>query len=552
MKAHAVPQEIMSMEFKLFGNFLSLREFLFIAGGVATAYFFYFLSRQGLIPGILAWPAVLLFGLGGVMMGLVPIQDRPLDAWIINYFQAIRRPTQRVWKKPGFNPVNTDIPGNSETASTVSVKDHVVAPPQSAKKNVVGTSDTPVEAAAKSALNENDQKRIDDEELERLREIERSLQDAADKQKEQQIKVETTDSNTTRQEATKAAKGKNSNSQSASNSQKKQPNKSQNETASKDNLQKMPSYDINKDMKSREESNSKKNSKSKMDNQTVKPNNQNQSNNPPNQQTPPDQQVPSYDIQSRQNRASQQTAKQDQNSGQAGAPNQNQQPQQPPAKGQQTPNPATPPGNEADNTTESSASRPSTPGNPLQTIRQQDQPARAKQDEDQEQFRAPGPSADINAANTSFTQQQPSGSAPQQPVQQAQQPTQQPVPQSQQPAQNDQDQANSSSGFITISDDNVDQFKTAIPGVEPNVNNINIVTKDREGQYIPKVTCIVKDQLENPVRAALSNQLGQIVNNVPLKDGSYKVQLSKQGYVFPLVTRVLTGKKYPAIEIRSL
>ncbi len=556
MKAHAVPQEIMSMEFKLFGNFLSLREFLFIAGGVATAYFFYFLSRQGLMPGILAWPAALMFGLGGVMMGLVPIQDRSLDTWIINYFQAIRRPTQRVWKKPGFNPVNTDMPGNSGTSSTVSVKDHVVAPPQSEKKNVVGTSDTPVEAATKSALNEDDQKRIDDEELERLREIERSLQDAVDKQKGQtkQIKDETTDSNTTRQETAKASKGNKSNSQSASNSQKTQSNKSQKKTSSNDDLQKMPSYDINKDNKSKKESNSKKNSKSKMDNQNINQNNQNQNSNPPNQQTPTDPKAPSYDIQSPQNQANQQTDNQGQSSGHTEASNQSPQPQQSQTQEQPTSNPSTPPANEANNTATPSASQLSSGNNQQQPSQQQDQPAQTAQNEDQSQFRAPGPSADINAANTSPNQQQPSGSALQQPIQQqTQQPTQQPVPQpQQQTAQNQQGQTNAGSGFITISDDNIDQFKTEIPGIEPNVNNINIVIKDREGQYIPKVTCIVKDQQESPVRAALSNQLGQIVNNVPLKDGSYKVQLSKQGYVFPVVTRVLTGKKYPAIEIRSL
>ncbi len=102
METHAVPQEIMGVEFKLFGNFLSLREFIFIAVGLAVAYFFYFLMQRGVLPAILAVPAILFFGLGGTMLGIVPIQDRSLDKWILDYFAAINRPTQRVWKKSGF------------------------------------------------------------------------------------------------------------------------------------------------------------------------------------------------------------------------------------------------------------------------------------------------------------------------------------------------------------------------------------------------------------------------------------------------------------------
>jgi len=32
----------------------------------------------------------------------------------------------------------------------------------------------------------------------------------------------------------------------------------------------------------------------------------------------------------------------------------------------------------------------------------------------------------------------------------------------------------------------------------------------------------------------------------------YKISLSKQGYFFPEVTRTLTGKVYPPIEIKAL
>jgi len=66
------------------------------------------------------------------------------------------------------------------------------------------------------------------------------------------------------------------------------------------------------------------------------------------------------------------------------------------------------------------------------------------------------------------------------------------------------------------------------------------------------VVCVIKNPQGDPVRAAISNVLGQVLNNVPLKDGGYKINLTKQGFVFPEITRTLKGKIYPPIEIKSL
>ncbi|MFH1547047.1 MAG: carboxypeptidase-like regulatory domain-containing protein [bacterium] len=124
MKSHAVPQEIMSLEFKLFGNFMTLREFIFIAIGIAIAWFFYILKNTGVLPPILAWPAVITFGVGGALFGLVPFQDRTLEQWIVNFILAVRKPTLRIWKKPGFEPIT------KEDKEIVSLKSQVIAPAQ--------------------------------------------------------------------------------------------------------------------------------------------------------------------------------------------------------------------------------------------------------------------------------------------------------------------------------------------------------------------------------------------------------------------------------------
>jgi len=91
---HAVPQNIMDVEFKLIGD-LTMRQFfyLMIFSGIAYAAFSFN------IPIILRWPTII----GSVLLGLgfafVPVEDRGLDEWIINFFRAVYSENQKIWKK---------------------------------------------------------------------------------------------------------------------------------------------------------------------------------------------------------------------------------------------------------------------------------------------------------------------------------------------------------------------------------------------------------------------------------------------------------------------
>lgn len=415
MKAHAVPQEIMKVEFKLFGNFLSLREFIFIAVGLAIAYFFYFLMNNGVIPPLLAWPIILLIGGGGIIIALVPIEDRSLDEWIMNYFNAIKSPTQRVWKKKGFEPVPKHEPLGFLK------KDYLVPPPQTGPTPVTKTAIT----TAEKTLDESEKQQID--KLNKtIREIEMKQSSTA------QATVLT-----------------------------------------------------------------------------------------PNQQTP-----------------IQQNPTQQQNQNIQGTPVPNSNISQPP-----DPQPAA---NPQAQTQSQQKPNPQPPSSPDQSSNQ-NQPK-------QQQPMAPKPP---------ITQQQPTDV--QQPTQQSstpkhlqippslqkeinQQPKQSPTPN--QPVQ--QKGASQQPTTLVIDDSNIGEFATDITGVDQRNNSLNFVVQDQGGQYIPQVTCIVKNQEGSPVRAAVSNQLGQIINNIPLPNGTYRIDLSKQGYTFPVITRTLTGKVYPGILIKSI
>jgi len=92
-KQHAVPQNIMEVEFKLIGD-LTMRQFayLMLFGGMA------YLASISVI-GVFKWPLVAINAILGFGLAFVPIQERGLDEWIVNFIRAIYSPTQRVWRK---------------------------------------------------------------------------------------------------------------------------------------------------------------------------------------------------------------------------------------------------------------------------------------------------------------------------------------------------------------------------------------------------------------------------------------------------------------------
>lgn len=112
MKQHAIPQNVLDVEFKLFTKF-SLKEFAYLAIGVGLGGLILYLTVGGHIPGLIGIPFFILSSLAGIFLSLVPINDQPADKFIQNYIKAITSPTQRAWiskkdpqnrAKPGVKP----------------------------------------------------------------------------------------------------------------------------------------------------------------------------------------------------------------------------------------------------------------------------------------------------------------------------------------------------------------------------------------------------------------------------------------------------------------
>jgi hypothetical protein len=98
-KQHAVPQNIMDVEFKLIGD-LTMRQFSYLLLCGILSY-----VSAVVIIGIFKWPLTVIFALLGLGLAFVPLGERGLDDWIVSFIRALNMPTQRYWRKDPEIPI---------------------------------------------------------------------------------------------------------------------------------------------------------------------------------------------------------------------------------------------------------------------------------------------------------------------------------------------------------------------------------------------------------------------------------------------------------------
>lgn len=101
MEQHPIPQAITTYKFKLVGD-MTLKQFLELAFGIVTAWIIF---NSGL-NFFFKWTLGPFFGFLGFALAFLPIEDRPLDQWIINLIRAIYAPTQFIYR---VSPKKLDI-----------------------------------------------------------------------------------------------------------------------------------------------------------------------------------------------------------------------------------------------------------------------------------------------------------------------------------------------------------------------------------------------------------------------------------------------------------
>ena len=94
MIEHPVPQNVTAYQFHLVGD-MTLKQFLELAGGIVLAWFIWTLQ----IPAFIRWPFIGLSALAGFALAFIPLEERPLDQWVIAFFKAVYLPTLFNWKK---------------------------------------------------------------------------------------------------------------------------------------------------------------------------------------------------------------------------------------------------------------------------------------------------------------------------------------------------------------------------------------------------------------------------------------------------------------------
>ncbi len=111
MDQHPVPQNVTTFQFRLIGD-MTIKQFGFLAAGGILA----FISYKLPLPFFFSWPLTILFAVGGVGFAFVPIEERPMDVWVLAFLKNVYSPTVFTWeqsipqKKVAPVPVRTPIP----------------------------------------------------------------------------------------------------------------------------------------------------------------------------------------------------------------------------------------------------------------------------------------------------------------------------------------------------------------------------------------------------------------------------------------------------------
>lgn len=105
MEQHPVPQNITSFQFRLVGD-MTLKQFGYLAGGIILAYISYKLP----LPFFFTWPMTVIFGLGGFGFAFVPIEERPMDVWVLSFIKNVYNPTVFHWEYSVEKPVEPAQP----------------------------------------------------------------------------------------------------------------------------------------------------------------------------------------------------------------------------------------------------------------------------------------------------------------------------------------------------------------------------------------------------------------------------------------------------------
>lgn len=140
MENHPIPQDITGFQFKLIGD-MTIKQFAFLAAGVILGWITFILP----IFIFIKLPFAAIFIGLGIAAAFVPIEGRPFDIMVTNYFKALFSSTQYVYQKIGGHmwfpelkkqPLQTTGSKPVSPDSTQRLKDFLKSLPQKPKNKL--------------------------------------------------------------------------------------------------------------------------------------------------------------------------------------------------------------------------------------------------------------------------------------------------------------------------------------------------------------------------------------------------------------------------------
>ncbi len=106
MEQHPVPQNVTTFQFRLIGD-MTIKQFGYLAGGAIAGYIFYKLP----LPFFFTWPLAISSVILGIGLAFVPIEERPMDIWLLSFIKSIYSPTQYLWSRSAEQKTNPPAGG---------------------------------------------------------------------------------------------------------------------------------------------------------------------------------------------------------------------------------------------------------------------------------------------------------------------------------------------------------------------------------------------------------------------------------------------------------
>ena len=108
MRDHPIPQDIVGYRFHIVGN-MTIKQFAEVGAGCLMALIIY--QSNLLFP--IKWALIGLSISIGTALAFLPIEERPLDHWLLTFVRILYKPTKFFWRRAAkipevflFQPIN--------------------------------------------------------------------------------------------------------------------------------------------------------------------------------------------------------------------------------------------------------------------------------------------------------------------------------------------------------------------------------------------------------------------------------------------------------------